>query len=240
MRPLSASELLAVWEPGGTQSTVQWAITLLTAACPEETPEALAHLPIGERDGRLLTLYEWTFGTNLVGLAACPLCQEKLELSFQVDDIRVRADQTDSLLVGDLQMNGYEVHFRLPNSEDVTAVHTPQDLLQRCITQVSQNGQKKSVAALPEAVTTAVITHMAQADPQADIQLTLTCPACQHTWQAPFDIITFFWHELHTWAYRILVEVHILASAYGWREADILDMPTWRRQFYLELVRNRQ
>ena len=240
MKPLSVPDLLAVWETGGTQPMVQWAITLLTAACPEETPEALALLPIGKRDGRLLTLYEWTFGTNLAGLAACPLCQEKLELSFQVDDIRVSPDNTDDLSVGELQMDGYEVHFRLPNSVDVTAVHTPEALLQRCITQVSQDGEEQPGTKLPTSVETAVISHMAQADPQADIQLTLTCPACQHTWQAPFDIITFFWHELHTWATRMLVEVHILASAYGWREADILGMTAGRRQFYLELIRNRQ
>jgi hypothetical protein len=31
-------------------------------------------------------------------------------------------------------------------------------------------------------------------------------------------------------------EVHLLASAYGWRESDILAMTPWRRQLYLELV----
>jgi hypothetical protein len=33
-----------------------------------------------------------------------------------------------------------------------------------------------------------------------------------------------------------LREVHTLAWAYGWREADILAMSPARRQFYIELV----
>jgi hypothetical protein len=33
-----------------------------------------------------------------------------------------------------------------------------------------------------------------------------------------------------------LNEVHMLAWAYGWREADILAMSSARRQFYLERV----
>jgi hypothetical protein len=31
-------------------------------------------------------------------------------------------------------------------------------------------------------------------------------------------------------------EVHRMASAYGWREADILAMSAFRRQRYLELI----
>ena len=55
-------------------------------------------------------------------------------------------------------------------------------------------------------------------------------------WRAVFDIVTFFWSEIEAWACRILREVHILASAYGWCERDILALTSARRQFYLEMV----
>ena len=42
--------------------------------------------------------------------------------------------------------------------------------------------------------------------------------------------------ELATQAKRLLREVHFLARAYGWREADILAMSARRRQAYLEMV----
>ena len=65
----------------------------------------------------------------------------------------------------------------------------------------------------------------------------MTCPACGRFWQAAFDIASYLWSELDALAQRLLGEVHTLARAYGWREADVLSMSPWRRQFYLEMVR---
>jgi hypothetical protein len=51
------------------------------------------------------------------------------------------------------------------------------------------------------------------------------------------DIASYLWSEIHAWAGRMLRDVHALAAAYGWREADILAMSPWRRQAYLEMIR---
>jgi hypothetical protein len=51
-----------------------------------------------------------------------------------------------------------------------------------------------------------------------------------------FDIGAFLWEEIAAQARRLLREVHTLARAYGWREADILVMSAARRQAYLEMV----
>jgi hypothetical protein len=77
---------------------------------------------------------------------------------------------------------------------------------------------------------------MLKLDAQANVQLDLHCPACQRGWTAAFDIVAFFWGELDAWAQRLLVEVHKLASAYGWSEADILGMSQVRRNLYLNIV----
>lgn len=77
---------------------------------------------------------------------------------------------------------------------------------------------------------------MAQLDPQGDIQLTLACPKCSHEWLSPLDIVSYLWREINTWAGRTLNEIHLIASAYGWREADILALSPRRRQTYLELI----
>ena len=89
MRALSALELLDVWERGLAQPAARRTLTLLAAACPDTAPDALAKLSIGQRDARLLTLREWTFGPQLVSLASCPGCDERLELTFNVSDIQV-------------------------------------------------------------------------------------------------------------------------------------------------------
>jgi len=81
-----------------------------------------------------------------------------------------------------------------------------------------------------------MLARMAKADPQAEVLITMQCPACPHQWSAPLDIGAFFWAELNAWATRMLREVHLLAAAYGWREPDILALSPRRRQLYLEML----
>jgi hypothetical protein len=252
MRALSASELLEIWERGLTQQPIQRAIMLLAAACPEAAPNVLEELTIGERDAKLLTLREWTFGPQLVSLTTCPSCGNRLELTFNVADIRrasssrLPLDQKgneDRDAAQALVIAGYEVSLRLPNSLDLAAVAEREEvgemrrlLLRRCLLTIHHNGEEVSAEELPPEVVEAVMKQMAQAEPLADVHLSLVCTTCKHQWQALFDIVTFFWTEIDSWAHRVLREVHTLASAYGWREGDILTMSPWRRQFYLTMV----
>ena len=91
-------------------------------------------------------------------------------------------------------------------------------------------------ASLPEQIVSAVIDRMAQADPQAEIQIALACPACPHRWSTIFDIVSYLWSEIDDWAQRLLMEVHALASAYGWGEGEIIAMSARRRHLYLGIV----
>jgi hypothetical protein len=242
MRALSTFELIGVWEQGLLRHPVHRALILLAAACPELPLQELAELSLGQRDARLLTLREWAFGSQLVCLAPCPVCGERLELVLEVADVRVPAEteQADplSLVIAD-----YELQFRLPNSLDLLAVTddngaapVQRQLLERCLLAVKHQGAAGSGDSLPTAVVEAIAAKMGQAGPQADVGLALTCPACRHAWTATFDIGSFFWEEINAWAYRTLHQVHLLASAYGWSEADILSMSPWKRQFYLSLI----
>lgn len=224
------------------QRPAEWVITLLAAACPDISVDTLAQLSLGQRDIRLLSLRESLFGPQIASLTECPACGEQLELTFNAADIRAttQVNSTDSYA---LREDEWQVHFRLPNSLDMLAIANEQEpeairhaLYERCILHAEQNGVAVSADRLPEQAVNALAAHMAQVDPQAHVQLALTCPACAHQWQADFDIVRFLWSELDAWAIRTLRAVHSLASAYGWREADILAMSPWRRQLYLELV----
>lgn len=243
MRPLSAAELLSVWERGAGQPSAQRALALLAASCADAAPEELAALSVGARDARLLTLREWTFGPRLSCVADCEGCGLRLELELAADDLRAEraAEPAEGF---SLAASGFRIRFRLPNSGDLLALAREagtgrsgrQRLLERCILSASQGGEEFAAGELPADVLEAVAAEMGRADPQADVQLSLSCPDCGHGWEMPFDIVSFFWGELHAWAQRVLREVHTLASAYGWREADILSMSPWRREFYMRLV----
>lgn len=243
MRPFSAQLLLDVWERGLCLHPVERAQDLLAAACPETPPEALANLSIGNRDAELCTLRELTFGPEAIGVTKCPACGEPLELSFDLAELRTEpaGKGCDEMVV---RVDGFDVYFRMPNSRDLVAVSREKDvsrgrilLFERCLLSARRQESDVRVEELPEEVVRAVAERMAEADPQADVWLDLACISCGHRWQEQFDIGSFFWSEIHAWASRLLSEVHTLARTYGWREADILAMHPWRRQFYLEMVR---
>jgi hypothetical protein len=245
MRPPSTSELLGAWERGLGQAPPQVALALLRVAVPRATPDDLARLSIGQRDACLLDLRESSFGPRVVGVAPCPACAEQLELDFDVGEIRVGPREEREAPSAPLAVSafGYQVDLRLPDTNDlVSSVHhgevgaIGQALLERCVVGARHEGTTVPAVALPPPVVEAVEARMGELDPQADIRLALACPECACRWEVTFDIVSFLWMELHAWACRTLSEVHLLASAYGWRERDILALSPARRRFYLQAV----
>ena len=242
MRALSTAELLDVWERGRFLGPVGRALVLLASACPDASPDELANRSIGRRDADLLALREVTFGSEMAGVAGCPQCKEKLELSFTVAQIRPQslAETGQSFA---RTVNGYHLEARPPNSADLVATCEQTDaslrrnrLLERCLIAAYHEGTPVSAGELPASVFQVVEEGMAQADPSADTRLAISCPACDHQWESDFDILPFFWSEIEVWAVRTLYDVHSLASAYGWHEHNILALSPARRQLYLEMV----
>lgn len=237
----SAYELLAVWERGQHQSPAQRALEILASAGYGKQAE-LAQLPIGQRDERLLTVREKLFGVEFVCLADCPVCGTCLETDLHTGSLRLPAAtfQNNALAV---TCNGYEILFRLPTTLDLTTLEHGMDpavarraLAQRCVLGVqSDNGVAPQE--LPDNIVATLAERMALEDPQADLQLALQCPTCEHRWLTPLDILRLLWLEIHAWATRLLREIHELASAYGWSEEDILTLTPFRRRTYLNLVR---
>ena len=244
MRPLSAHTLLQVWEMGQHQHPIDRALTVLSLTCPEKSTEELVSLSVGQRDAYLLTLRELMFGPHLDSRVECPHCQESLEFSLTVNDIRFMTPGEYPPPSYELKTAGICLHFRLPDSQDLAAIATCMDLetasaqlLQRCVLQASRDDETAlSYDQLPQPVLAQLGEQMAACDPQADVFIPLTCTACEQVWKSIFDIGDFLWAELTAQARRLLQEVHSLARFYGWREADILAMSAARRQLYLDMV----
>lgn len=240
---ISAETLLQVWERGQQQAPVEKALTLLAAAYPDAKREELATISIGRRDADLLTLREQLFGSQLSSLTACPACGERLELNFNVADIRAGSSSDGPL---SLCESGYELELRLPNSLDLlrladcsTIAEMRSRLFAQCVMSVTHEGDVEPSAQLsemPAEIVELAIERMGQADPQADVEVDLDCPECRHVWQTCFDIVSYLWTELHAWAVQMFREVHLLASSYGWRESEILQMSAPRRRSYLEIL----
>jgi hypothetical protein len=216
-------------------------LLLLAAANPDRSYEALARLSLGQRDTQLVMLREWLFGPQLISVATCPNCGERLQLTLSSRDLyAVAYEEAESIA---LTVADYDVRYRLPDSTDLLALAQAETvlagrsmLLQRCLQSVTYAGQAQPIELMPDPVIEALVAHMAQADPHADVQLDLNCPTCQHHWLAAFDAVAFFWKDIDDWARRILNDIHVIASAYGWSEAAILALSPARRQMYLDLI----
>ena len=243
MHVLQSAELLQLWEQGAEATAVQRGLLLLTAIFPNVSSDSLAQLSIGQRNRRLLWLRQALFGDQLESVIHCPECQERLEFQFSASDMLDEAENDSEETIRSIQTGEFNVQFRLPNSLDMATIpvgstveEAETHLVESCLISINQAGKTISTTAAPKEIVQQAIVAMAAQDKQADIQLSLECPACAHSWSAPFDIVLFLWAEIERWAFRILQEVHILASAYGWSEQAILQMSPWRRHIYLEMV----
>lgn len=241
LTPLAAAELLDVWERGSALDATRRALLLLAAASGDAAYDEIAQLPIGARNARLLALRAQLLGETLVAVTNCPQCNERLEIELRTSDLGGEDLGLPAPL--DVRVDGYSLRVRVPNSADLLAVEheTPlmvarEKLLERCLVEIHPAHEARVPEPLPAFVMDAVAEKMAQADPQADLELALTCPHCGHAWQTPLDPAAFLWSEMDAWAQRILREVHTLASFYNWSESEILALSPLRRQRYLEMI----
>jgi hypothetical protein len=243
MRPLSTSALLSVWEKSNNRSLPDKALLLLDTACSDGEPADPALLSIGDRDARLLQLREWMFGSSLLNTSHCPACGEQIEWVTDISDLRFLPDKVSQPSYS-LQTDAFNIQFRLPNSYDLSKVYSdsayqsdPVKLLAGCVLDVQHETGQYNIHDLPIEVYDKLDQEMSVHDPLADIRMALSCPGCSHAWDAQFDIVQYLWKEIDSWARHILHDVALLASTFGWSEAEILNMSPQRRHLYLDMIR---
>ncbi|HEX7979880.1 MAG TPA: hypothetical protein VF461_14830 [Gemmatimonadaceae bacterium] len=230
------------------------ATALLERCIDEPDVAASAHaLTVGDREALLLHLRRLTIGETLDCVLACPAdsCGERMELALPVAGLMVppyRDVRREHELTVDVEGARYAITFRLPSAADLDAIgpiarRDPEmgaaALAERCISRVTRDDAPLAAAELTTAARAALAEAMAERDPQAEIELELTCPACGTAFSALFDTASFFVQELEARAAQLLHEVHTLAWHYHWSERDILQMPRRRRERYLAMVADR-
>lgn len=245
MMAATTQSLLRVWETRQRTHPVRRALHLLADAWPDPGWEFWLHAPVGARDGALMVLCEGLFGGELRTTTVCPHCGDRLEADLNVRDLRgtpVPSSGTAETFI--MTAADWAIAYRLPTSDDllhVTASHRDADeaerlLMQRCVSQACRGGEPMDLDALPEEIVSALGTDMARNDPDADVRIDLSCPACGEATTTHFDVVSYLWSEFDDWAQRTLADVYVLARAYGWSEDAILSLGPARRQIYLDMV----
>lgn len=234
MGALGAADLLALWETGVPRHGLDRALLLASHARPDLPPADLADLPLGVVNRALLRLRAHLFGRRLEVWLDCPHCGERLELGLDTDTLLGAAGGPD--MPAELELAGYR--FRAPGTRDLAAIAHASDagaaalaLLERCCVARPPTGAAPLETLLDQAG-----AGLEALDPAADFSLDVACGACGRGWNAPLDLGALIWEELAARARGLLLQVHQLARAYGWSEAEILALGDQRRAIYLDLV----
>lgn len=240
MRQLTSAELIELWERGHEMAPAQRAVALAELACAGQPGPEPVDLPLGDRDRRLMLLHSLLFGPQVSGEDSCPECGTALDVAFDLDRLAASCAATRAQVA--VRFGDEVLHCRTPTTADLVAAAEADGsdirggLLARCVTVAGADGQDRPAAGLPGTAVAEVISALAAADPLADVRLAVTCSECGHRWDTAFDIASFLWTEICAAAERLLGDVHVLAAAYGWSEAEVLAVGPRRRQYYLEAV----
>ncbi|MEE1739336.1 hypothetical protein PUR49_22895 [Streptomyces sp. BE147] len=249
--PVGPAELLAAWESGLALGAADRSLLLHRAARPGTGTDALLSVPVGEREADLFALRRSLFGELMQVRIECGTCDEAMEFDLDAGALGARGTVPDRPLR--VAEDGWVVEFRLPTVADLAAAGATggaggspgspsgarRRLLTGCTLRALRDGEP--VAAehlaelLPERVEQLIAEKAAEADPTAEVTLNVVCPECGAATVAELDISFYLWTELDNWARDLLLDVHLLATAYGWSEPEILALSPLRRRYYLEL-----
>src|SRR5271165_1262910 len=228
MRALSQFETLAMWENGqGLHALDQGVLAVATALA--ESPEAVADWPLGRRNRALAELHASAFGAQLRGWTRCKRCNTQLEFQLDLHALLRTVEHA-----GDEWVTVGAHRFRLPTSRDLAAISAnPGDpvrsLIDRCAGESADTWWT-------EAEIEEIEERLSASDPLAEILLHFDCPDCGASFDETLELASFLWAEFESRAKRTLHDVHVLARAYGWSEAEILSLTPSRRQLYVEMV----
>ena len=235
------AEILALWERGLTRHPIDRALLLYAWTRPDLPSSNFPDLPLGTINRALLRLRETCFGSRIIACIDCEHCGTRMEIALDTGQLLAGINEDDTPSKFDDIPAEFEVssfRFRVPCSRDLAAISGERDLkaaavklLEQCCLEHPENSDTGFGNLLAEAE-----VAMEELDPAADINLSLSCEECAHSWLVGFNIGTLLWDEIDVRARALLAEVHSLAQAYGWTEPEIFALSSQRRAAYLDMV----
>lgn len=225
-RPELITQLLALTEPSQPSTFGNNGV--------EESP--LWNLSVATRLKRLLHIVRDTESISIFSLRlVCPHedCRQSLEIELPLADLDALHDESaDCELLRFPGADSRPLAFRRPTGNDLrhwrAVAPSPEDVLR---TLLVPEETKAEPVNMPQPETCAVA--FSEFDTLVAFQLTTHCPHCSRESAHSVDLETIALRRLSTLQQQLFRENHQLASAYGWSEADIFQVPRKRRLRYL-------
>ena len=250
VRPVGEQDLSFLLDTATELPPAERANQLLARCLEPELRHLVPRLTVGDREALLLQLRSLTLGDMLESLVSCPQpeCGAVMQVDLDVRDVLLPeydGPQPEHELTWQHRDTEVLVRLRLPcasDLDDVSALAAADPdmaattLLGACVRELRLDGSPTPLTALDDVVVAELERHLAELDPQAEIELELVCSECALPFVVPFDAGAFLLQEVDERAAQLLLDVHTLALHYHWQERDILDLDPARRARYLDLI----
>ena len=236
---VTGSDDLLLLEAPTLDTSLALALLSRLASWADEAVEAWDSLSVTDLDALLLLLRQMLVGDLLRTDVVCPAigCGKRFDVTFQIRDYLAQHQPRQARGVepagepGWFQCCGTPVSFRLPRGADQVKIarqpRPERELMRLCIR--------------PETLSARMLKRVESAmetlAPSLSHELAGTCPECGAEAALYFDVQQFVLLELRDQAAFLYEEVHLLARAYHWSQAEILALPRSRRVRYAEMVR---
>lgn len=240
MWTLDDRRLLTLWDCVADRHLIDRALGILAATADDDAAESPADLPIGRRDRRLLEIRAAWFGSRIETTAECDSCGALLEIGFDAEDVFGPGGEGAGAI--ETSWEGRPLRLRPATSRDLAAVaheppsRAPRRLVERLLLPAGEPAGESAADALCDGAVAAAGEALREASPDSEILIEAACSECGAAASLSFDPASQVWSEIDAAARRLLWEIHVLAGAYGWTEAEILALPASRRWRYLEIL----
>jgi hypothetical protein len=189
-----------------------------------------ASLSVSEHDRLLAAIFRRLYGDKAVCHATCADCRESFEFELPLD--RILAEQeAEAERWGAPDAEGWwtteeGVRFRAPTAGEVLVADV-KTLRALCLDEASE-GAPLAAFDLEAA--------LAAAAPTLSIDVAVTCPHCETSQNARFDIARHLARSLQRELPFLVREVHLIASTYGWAHDEIMALTRVDRRAFAGLI----
>jgi hypothetical protein len=220
-------------------------IDAVLGCCLQPAAQQPSAWTLDRRVRGLLTVLRETQGDRLTWMTRCPIqgCGHEMELELSVSQLLSTPEPVERFSWS--AAADCTLELRLPTGRDqmewrgaaaTDAEGAGEGLALRLATALvsSVNGEPPSAQwRLPDEWLPALDAAFGERDALASLALRVSCPWCGNESVLELDLEALALSRLAAEQKRVLEEIHRLASAYHWTEAEVLAVPRQRRSFYL-------
>ncbi len=207
-------------------------------------------LPVGMRIEALFELASLPYGSRLELCFVCEddACKSKMELEIsarEISSIRKKAYVSDTI---EVDLNGKKIFFKRPTGANQREWIRRESIsnVDMIAALIADENSKKSFEQLYKTKghdskemndhIKRIEAAMEEADPLTHFTLTTQCPECSHENRYLLNLEDICLRLLQRAQQKLLLDIHRLAFVYHWSENEILRLPHWRRDYYLNLI----